>query len=189
MCPCMPAVRFFPLKCGSTVLSFLTNYRYFQPSGNLQFGKAMLERRDQIADMTPAEEDSRLFANGVVEVELELTPLRKESSRLDLVFVGFIGSSEIEIVFSGRRRAASAPLSATLDRLFSEAAKMSTKPQSQHNTRCDVRVLGSWRKNIVEEEGMIERRYQFLVARWSYSENEETERTYGEVPINQKQAQ
>ena len=148
----------------------------------------MSERREHTENMTPAEEDTRLFAKDVVEVELELTPLRRKSSRRDLVIAGFINDSEIEVVFAGRRRAHVAPLTATLDRLSWGVTSMSTETQMHCDIRCSVRALGCWRRSVVEEaQGTIERRYQFLVARWSFSESDGTERTYGEAPINGKQ--
>ncbi len=150
--------------------------------------KTMSERRDQTENMTPAEEDSRLFVKDVVEVELELTPLRRMSSRSDLVIAGFISGSEIEVVFAGRRRAAVAPLTATLDRLSRGAKLVNTETQLHNDIRCAVRAQGCWRKSVVEEaKGLIERRHQFLVARWSFSGSDGTEKTYGEAPINRRQ--
>lgn len=148
----------------------------------------MSERREQTENMAPAEEDSRLFAKDIVEVELELTPLRRMSSRSDLVIAGFINGSEIEVVFAGRRRTAVAPLTSTLDRLSRGATLENTETQLHSDIRCAVRALGCWRKSVVEEaQGLIERRHQFLVARWSFSESDGIEKTYGEAPINRKQ--
>ena len=146
----------------------------------------MLERRDPSLDSPPSGEDSRLFGRGVVEVGLELTPLRKSSSRGDVLFVGFISGVEIEVIFPGRRRAAITPLTAKLDRLSRVVTKMKTQPQSLYDLRYSVRALGSWRNNTFEDkDGALERRHQFLVARWSFLDADGTERTYGEVPSKQ----
>lgn len=141
------------------------------------------ELRNNSSTSSPAEEDSRLFTSGPVDIEIELAPLTRVSSRNDFVCVGFIGQAEIEVIIAGRRRAAVTPLVSKLDWLARKAKKNDPSPTALLDARCRIRAMGSWRKVISEESmGLLERRHQFLVARWKFVDIDGIERSFGAAP-------
>ena len=148
----------------------------------------MSDRRDDPEDITPKSEDWGIFKDSNVTVQLEVTPLRRETSRGDLLCAGYLDDARIEVVFPGRRREAAKTVEAELDRVFraEKAAAQSRGLPMPHaiNLRLPLAVEGTWRTRMVEaEEEEWERVYQFMVARWTFRDQHGQEISFGEPPI------
>ena len=149
---------------------------------------AMPDRRQANEDVTPKSEDWGIFKNSTVSVRLALTPLRRETSRGDLLVAGYLDDSRVEVVFPGRRRDAAQALEEALDKF---ARKETTAAQSRgtslpHAThlRFPLHAEGIWRTRIDEvEEDDLERIYQFMAARWTFHTENGEEKSFGEPPI------
>lgn len=134
----------------------------------------MAERRKPASTATDEAEDDGLFSTGIVEVSVEVAPLRRRASRGDLVLLGHVGRHEIDVIFPGRRARAARSLLAH----FAERERRGLEPVA--DMRCALRVEGCWRNRVVQPEiGLPERRYQLLVARWEVVETGEIQ---GAIP-------
>ena len=136
----------------------------------------MRERRSLEPDPSPLKEDRGIFKTGVVDIRLDLSPLRRRSSRGDLVCIGFIEDTEVEVVFPGRRAADTGPLDAELSHTVRRA-------RSGQGARLPLRARGIWRSRVVElDKSEAKRVYQFLVAEWTLRNTAGLDTTYGELP-------
>ncbi len=131
----------------------------------------MSARRKSERRANTALDDAGLFKTGVVEIEIRLTPLRKKTSRGDLMFVGFMNETEVDVIFPGRRAAQTGPLLEVLDTLLrkaNQAALNNNRPlPAIYGLQFPLRCQGYWRVSIKEDDAMLDRRFQFLVARWT----------------------
>lgn len=136
----------------------------------------MQERRSLESKPSPQKEDRGIFKTGVVEVRLHLSPLSRRSSRGDLICIGFIDDSEVEVVFPGRRRNETGALEAELGRV-------ARKAQGGRSARMPFLARGIWRSRVVELDAVESKRvYQFLVAQWTIRNSAGQDTTYGELP-------
>lgn len=148
----------------------------------------MPDRREEPEDICPQSEDWGIFKNQTVTVRLKLTPLRRETSRGDLLCAGYLDDARIEVVFPGRRREAAAVLEAELDKFLraENAAATSRGAPVPHavNLRFPLVAEGTWRTRLREaEEEEWERMYQFMVASWTLRDHTGQEQSFGEPPI------
>lgn len=105
----------------------------------------------------------------LVTVRVGLTPQKKQTPTGDIVILGYVQQSEVEIVF--KRDNALIPLLTRLaemvkfTRTQSEAAG---KPMPHvSGLRCFLDVEGAWRVRLqVDDDEIPVRRYQLLVNRW-----------------------
>ena len=74
----------------------------------------MQNRRNSEVVFSAIEEDIGLFKSDVVDVRIDVSPMRRTTSRGDLLCVGFLKDVEIEVVFPGRRRRDTGPMEAHL---------------------------------------------------------------------------
>lgn len=131
----------------------------------------MPERRKDHSDICAIKEDRGIFKTGVVRVRLDVTPLRRKTSRGDVLCIGFFEESEIDVVIPGRRSLESGPLTAQLDKMVQaasrEAARQKRPPYPPTALRFPLDAEGIWRIRIEDEQEQIERRYQFLLSSWT----------------------
>ena len=148
----------------------------------------MPEQRTPIEDVTPTNEDWGIFKGSIVTVQLHLTPLRRSTTRNDLLCVGFLGGTRVEVVFPGRRRKDAVALEADLDaylRAKSRAARAKGL-QAPHviSIRFPLSAEGVWRVRLDEAgDDDVERVYQFMAARWTWLDPEGGQKSSGETPI------
>lgn len=148
----------------------------------------MPDRRDQLSVDPDLKEDAGIFKGGVVDVAFEVTPLRKRTTRGDMLVMGFINGVGIEVIFPGRRRASTGPLLSRLDHLVRQAnreAQQAKKPTpSMMQIRFPLKAQGTWRTRIHRDpHDIVERTHQLLVARWTMRDGAGIERTYGDPPV------
>ena len=152
----------------------------------------MPDRRTADTDVTSTSEDWGIFKNATVSVRLEVTPLRRETSRGDLLCAGYSDDARIEVVFPGRRRSAASQMETALDQLMRKenAAAQSRGAPAPHvvDLRMPLKAEGTWRTRLMEtDDEDLERIYQFLAARWSFHDQNGQEKTFGE-PVLQSPA-
>jgi len=147
----------------------------------------MQDRRNSEGLYSAIEEDIGLFKSGVVDVRIDVTPMRRTTSRGDLLCVGYLKDVEIEVVFPGRRRGDTGPLEAQLDRALkirSDEALSKNRPMPMPmHVRYPLRARGTWRTRLIGlAEDEVERRYQFLAANWVIRDTAGLEKRFGEAP-------
>lgn len=126
---------------------------------------------------TPLSEDRGLFKSGVVDISLTLLPFTKKSSRGDLIYVGAIDGSEVEVVFAGRRVSDTEPLNQAVAR---------QKKSSDAERNFQLNAKGVWRTKLVSQNEIeAERVYQFVVAEWSVPDENGGGTTFGEPPLTE----
>ena len=148
----------------------------------------MPDRRQTSGDVCPKSEDWGIFKNSVVSIRLALSPLRRETSRGDLLCVGFLDDARVEVVFPGRRRKEASTLEDELDQF---ARKETAAAQSRGfavphaiRLRFPLYAEGIWRTRLDEaDDDELERVYQFMAARWTFQTAEGAEMSSGEPPI------
>lgn len=145
----------------------------------------MLERRDSSHDDPALKEDQGIFKSGVVTVSLLVTPMRRKTSRGDVLCIGYLDDVEVDVVFPGRRSDQCAILMARLDKVLQSAnqnalAEKRPMPSPMH-VRHPLAVEGTWRVRTTGDENLPERRYQFMVARWRWRD-QSGERMFGDLP-------
>lgn len=148
----------------------------------------MPERRNLTSGGARTREDRGIFKAGTVEVRLELTALHRKTQRGDILFVGFLDGTEIEVIFPGRRSAVTAPLIADISRRVSQVQKAASyakkPPLNVTEIRYPLRAEGTWRARLLDDDDGLDRKYQFLVAWWSIPGPNETERHFGDLPAD-----
>ena len=133
------------------------------------------ERRDAYADDPVLAEDRRLFRTNLVRIAVDVTPERRRSPRGDLILRGYVAGKEIEVVFPGRRHAAAVPLLHRLQKLLHRKAEGSVA--------LPLRVDGCWRVRMYERDGIADRRYQLVAARWHFRGTDGVDHIHGELPL------
>ena len=149
----------------------------------------MTDRRSEQPQSTPLIEDWGYFKNAVVTVKLTLTPLKRENTRGDLVFIGYQGKTRIEVLFAGRRRNTARFLEARMDLFLKDAnseALSNGKPLPHPATlRFPITVEGAWRTRIEEvADDEVERIYQFIAGRWTFRDQAGIEQEFGAKPVS-----
>ena len=132
---------------------------------------SMPERRKNNSENIALKEDRGIFKTGVVRVRLEITPLRRKTSRGDILCIGFIDDAEIDVIIPGRRKRDSGILVAHLDKLVHaanrEALRQKRPPHPPTSIRYPLVADGVWRVRVEDETDQVQRRYQFLMANWT----------------------
>ena len=105
----------------------------------------------------------------LVTVRVALSPQKKQTPNGEIVILGYVKQSEVEIVF--KRENTLIPLLTRLTELVKFARKKceSVGEPMPHvsELRCGVDVEGSWRVRLqVDDDEIPVRRYQLLVNRW-----------------------
>ena len=138
--------------------------------------------------LDPREEDYAIFKGSIAKVDLDLTPLKRETRRGDLMCIAYIEDTRIEVVFPGRRRHAARGLEKALDVFVrnsaSEAlAKGYPAPHAAH-LRFPMKAEGIWRVRLKEAgDDEVEKIYQFLAAYWTFRDPSGQQQSFGESPI------
>lgn len=106
----------------------------------------------------------------VVSVKVDVTPQKKDGEDGDIILLGHVGKSEVEVVF--KKNEAIRPLLARLTQLLRAARAKSVATGTPHPNVSDLRiplnVQGTWRVRLqFDEDDMPVRYYQLLAARWN----------------------
>ena len=143
-------------------------------------------RQKAIQDPIDYREAALHFRSGTVPIDVEITPQRRRTPLGDLVLRGFLGEKEIEVVFPGRRQAATIAL---LQRLQAKVQLEKLDPKSPKGAaamgaiRQKLRVDGAWRVRLLnEQDAAPERRFQLVAARWRYRGADGVEHVFGYLP-------
>ena len=149
-------------------------------------------RRKSERRNSAALDDAGLFKTGVVEIDIKLTPLRKRTSRGDLLFVGFMSETEVDVIFPGRRAGQTGPLLDVLDTMLrkaNQAALNHNRPlPAVYGLQFPLRCQGYWRVSIRDDDDTLDRRFQFLVARWTITAPDGTQQSFGDAPSTSAQS-
>ncbi len=148
----------------------------------------MPERRQEASDLSQIDEDWGIFKSSIVTVKMALTPLRRETGRGDLLCIGYLDDTRVEVVFPGRRRQAASTLEVELDhflRAHNSAAQSKGQPLPHAaNLRFPLRAEGTWRTRLSEtEDDEFERVYQFMAARWTFRDQFGQDQSDGGPPM------
>jgi len=136
------------------------------------------ERRPTITESLNLTEDRALFRSGLVNINVDLTPERRRSSRGDMVLRAYVGEKEIEVVFTGRRHAAAVPLLHGLHHLLQASSGIESRPSIK------VRIDGVWRiRMMTDRDGIADRRFQLVAARWQFEGRDGVKHLHGEMPV------
>jgi hypothetical protein len=135
------------------------------------------ERRIAYPEDPVRVEDRTLFRTSLVRITVEVTPERRRSSRGDLILRGYVAGKEIEVVFPGRRHAAAVPLLHRLQQILQRMADRKTR------AALAVRIDGCWRVRMVERDGLPDRHFQLVAARWQFRGPDGREHLHGELPL------
>ncbi len=105
----------------------------------------------------------------VVSVQVAVTPQKKFTEDGNIILLGFLGETEVEVVF--KRDEAIRPLLTQLTQLLKTARARSAAADGQvpnaSSLRCPLYVEGVWRVRLVfDQNDMPVRRYQLHAARW-----------------------
>lgn len=136
-------------------------------------------------DVPDFAQDAQLFPSGIVQITAEVTPQRRRTKQGDLILRGFIQEKEIEVVFPGHRSTAAAPLLQKLQANIHQARHESTGSASNLAalSRLKLKIDGVWRVRLLtEQQGMPERRFQFIAARWRFRGSNGVEQAFGYMP-------
>ena len=148
----------------------------------------MPDRRNLTIGGAENREDRGIFKTGTVEVRLEMTALHRKTKRGDILFVGFLDGTEVEVIFPGRRSVVTAPLISDISRFVSQvqrAASQAKKPAPDvTEIRYPLRAKGTWRSRLLGDDNDFERKFQFLVAQWVIPGPNGTERHFGDLPVH-----
>ena len=136
------------------------------------------ERRSTITETLNLTEDRAIFRSDLVNISVDLTPERRRSTRGDMVLRAFVAEKEIEVVFTGRRHAAAVPLLHRLQQLLQAEAESDARPSIR------VRIDGVWRiRMMAERDGIADRRFQLIAARWHFEGRDGVKHLHGEMPV------
>ncbi len=144
-------------------------------------------RRKEGARVFPRYEDSGLFRNKVISIDVKLVPVFKENRRKDLVVKGFVDKDKpIEVLFAGRRKLMVDDLLIHLNarRPKSGGLPRSAQSRSAAGGGLKVRIHGSWRPRFVkDEEGWETRFYHLIAAEWDLMLQDGSLKRYGTPPV------
>lgn len=122
-------------------------------------------------------EDQGLFRSCPVDISLTLLPFSKKSSRGDLIYIGKIDGSEVEVLFAGRRAMDLGPLRRAMRRHIKA-------PNSDSGIILNAK--GVWRTRLVPLNDVeTDRIYQFVVAEWSIPNENGGGTVFGEPPLTE----
>lgn len=142
----------------------------------------MPERRSDNLENTALKEDRGIFKTGVVHIRLEVTPLRRNTSRGDILCIGFVEDAEVDVIIPGRRRRDCGPLVAHLDGLAHAANRAAVKqhrpPPPPTAIRFPMMAEGVWRVRVDDGDDQLARRYQFMMSGWTLQG-----RRFGDQPL------
>lgn len=151
------------------------------------------DRRRITTQVPPAYEDGGLFHARPIQEDLIARPVYSRNGRGDLVIGGLVrtpGQSEreVELLFAGRRRPAATPLRQRLDALWTRARNAADRRgealPAAGTIEQPIRALGTWRvRTEATDDGWSERRYQFVVAKWTLPSTDGAPHLFGEWPI------
>lgn len=136
------------------------------------------ERSRTYSESLRIAEDRGLFRGPLVNILVELTPERRKSSRGDMVLRAYVAGKPIEVVFTGRRHAAAVPLLHRLQALLQTVEPDGPRP------RLKVAIDGIWRiRMAAERDGISDRRFQLVAARWHFAGRDGIKHLHGELPV------
>lgn len=150
---------------------------------------SMQNRRSPAREITPRSEDLGLFKKQLGQFWVALVPHMKRSSRGDLVIRGYLnGTSEVFVIFAGRRTKQALPVEARLKSMFSLACRAAerkkTAPPQINRIRLPVHIEGAWRPRFqASDSGWDERSYQLLASRWAFADVEGITNLGGQPPF------
>lgn len=130
-------------------------------------------------------EDAALFRTSIVNVVVEITPQRRRTANGDCIFRGFIGEKEIEVVIPASRQDAILPLAKFLQARLQSATqgKTRTVTAAAGALRHKLRIDGVWRvRMLTETDGLPERRFQLVAARWRFRGADGLDSVHGFLP-------
>ncbi len=143
-------------------------------------------RQKAYVDPSAYRDDAALFRTSIVSVTVNVTPQRRKTLQGDHMLRGFIGEKEIEVVIPANRQKDVAPLLKLLQtRVQSLRAEASKKPDlsAVGSLRQKVRIDGVWRVRVfTDSDGMPERRFQLVAARWRYRGADGVDTMFGHLP-------
>ncbi len=105
----------------------------------------------------------------LVSIQVDVTPQKKENQDGDIILLGHLGKSEVEVVF--KRSEALRPLLTLLNHLLraarAKAVAAGTAAPNVSELRCPLQVEGAWQVRLhFDENDMPVRHYQFVASRW-----------------------
>ena len=129
--------------------------------------------RQNAQNVTPQYEDSGLFQNEIVQVDIALSPQVHMSVRQDMIVTGVTKSGvTFEVLFAGRRKAAA-------KWLLQHLAKLRYQGQTDA-AAVTVRIEGAWRTTFAPDpSGWETRRRQLVAAVWTVT-TPSGKRSFGE---------
>lgn len=140
---------------------------------------SLAERQTAYSEDPAIAEDRAYYRTGLVRISVEVTPERRRSARGHLILRGYVAGKEVEVIFPGRRHAAAVPLLHRLQGLVQRA-----KESGASRASLKVRIDGCWRiRMMTERDGMPDRRFQLIAARWQFRGNDGMEHLHGEMPL------
>lgn len=130
---------------------------------------SLREQRDGRSETPLLPVDTGVRTGPMVSVEVDVTPQKKENENGDIILLGHLGKSEVEVVF--KRSEALRPLLTLLTQLLraarAKAVASGEAPPNVSELRCPLRVEGAWRVRLhFDENDMPVRHYQLLANRW-----------------------
>lgn len=149
----------------------------------------MQNRRTPPRKITPKSEDLGLFKKDLGQFWVALVPHIKRSSRGDLVIRGYLnGTSEVFVIFAGRRTKQALPVESRLKAMFARAARAAAKSQSDppqiNKIRLPVHIEGAWRPRFQSDDsGWDQRSFQLLASRWAFADAEGVTNLGGRPPF------
>ena len=148
----------------------------------------MTEFRRQAPDISPEQEDRSLFKTYGGPIEVELLPQMRRVAAQGLVVRAFFNkTTEISVLFPGRRAAQTAPLETRLRELDNRArcaAAAAHGPSPGPDLiRLPVQIKGAWRQQFWrDDEGNETGTYQLVAARWAFPDKSGELLQFGESP-------
>ena len=129
----------------------------------------MEPQRRTLSDTPYQEGATRQERGTIVSVQVAVTPQKKYTEDGHIILLGFMGTSEVELVF--KRDEAIRPLLTHLNQLInvtrSRHSAAGLPPPNASELRCPLNVEGVWRVRLYfDNNDMPVRRYQLHAARW-----------------------
>lgn len=149
----------------------------------------MTNRRVNTAAVTPAYEDAGLFQGEVSTVDVALAPVIARNARGDYLVTGFVRDTlELRVLFAGRRAEEAGPVVKHLRSLLARALLLARQKGEQMpvvtSVRFPLKVTGTWRKQIFEDEtGCTSHQYHLVAAHWVAQDGAGQDLSYGGPPV------
>ncbi|WP_300017985.1 hypothetical protein [uncultured Roseobacter sp.] len=144
--------------------------------------------RRHAPEPSPEQEDRELFKTYGGPIEVELLPQVSRTAAQDVLIRAFFKkTTEISVVFSGRRALDTGPLSAHLKWLDNRARHAAATVQRPHPgpdyVRLPVKIKGAWRQQFWRDsDGNETGTYQLVAARWAFTDKNGQLLQFGEPP-------